>query len=57
MFCASTFLENTECDWIINVKTFFMYAIWKIIQLNVSRASQIAQKFAGWLKFQGELIF
>ena len=41
----------------INVKMFFMYGIWKNIQLNISSASQIAQRFPGELKFQGELIF
>ena len=34
-----------------------MYGIWENIELNISSASQIAQKFPGELKFQGELIF
>ena len=34
-----------------------MYAIWKIIQLNIISASQIVQKFPVELKSQGELIF
>ena len=34
-----------------------MYGIWKIIQLNIRSASQIAQKFPVELKFQGKQIF
>ena len=34
-----------------------MYEIWKNIQLNISSAYQILQKFPGELKFQAELIF
>ena len=33
-----------------------MYGICKNIQLNISSASEIAQKFPGGLKFQVELI-
>ena len=34
-----------------------MYEISKNIQLNISSAYQIVQKFPGELKFQGEWIF
>ena len=34
-----------------------MYGIWKYIELNISSASQIEQKFPRELKFQRELIF
>ena len=51
------FWKITDCHWLINVKIIFMYGIWKIIQLIISSASQIVQKFPGELKFQGELIF
>ena len=51
------FSKITDCHWLINVRILFMYGIWKIIQLNISRASQIVQKLLGELKSQGELIF
>ena len=38
-------LEIRDCELIINIQIFFMYGIWDIIQLNISSASQIVQKF------------
>ena len=51
------FWKLKDCHWIINVKIFFVYVTRKNIQLNISSASQIVQKFPGEWKFEGELIF
>ena len=51
------FLKITDCHWLINVKIFFISAIWKVIQLNINSVSQIVQNIPGELKSQWELIF
>ena len=40
------FWEITDYYWIIKGKTFFIYGIWKKLQLNIRSASQIEQKFS-----------
>ena len=52
LFFAS-FLENYRLSLAHKCKIFFMNGIWKIIQLNIIRHSQIVQKLLGELKFQG----
>ena len=51
------FWEITDCHWIINGKTFFMYGSLKNLQCNIRSASQIVQKFPGELKSQRVVIF
>ena len=43
------FWKIRDCHGIITVKIFFMYWIWKNIQLNKSGVPQMAQNFPGEL--------
>ena len=40
------FWEITDYYWIIKGKTFFIYGIWKKLQLNIRSGSQIEPKFS-----------
>ena len=51
------FRRITDYHWLMNVKIFFISGIWKNIQLSISSASEIVQKFSRELKFERELIF
>ena len=54
---SKSFWKIRDCHLIINAKIFLTYEIWKSIQLNISSAPQIVQKFPGELKFHEELTF